>query len=352
MNLYVLDQNFSTIKVLDRFESLLWVERYNEPGDFEIYTAVTEDMLTYPVVDNYIYFGDSDKLMIVEDIKITTNTETGNHIQIKGRSLESILDRRCILGKLDVTGNLQDTIQSILNTNIISPTDTDRAISNFIFTPSTDTAITELTYDNQFENVSVLEAVQDICKSKNIGFRVKLNSQNQFEMELYHGTDRSYNQTAVPRVVFSPSFDNIVSSDYVENHSNAKTFCYVHTVYYDNNTETEVTRTAGSGTGLMRKEMYVPSSISKEEGMTLEDFYAKLDNDASASLSESKVKKSFEGACETSRTFKYKRDFFLGDICHVANEYGFEATSRVEEYLWSISDRGTEDYPKFTAINE
>ena len=171
-------------------------------------------------------------------------------------------------------------------------------------------------------------------------------------MELYHGIDRSYNQIVVPRVVFSPSFDNVVSSDYEDNHSNAKTFCYVHSVYYDNNAETEVTRTSGSGTGLMRKEIYVPSGISKEEGMTLEDFYAKLDQDASASLSERKVKKSFEGECETNRMFKYKEDFFLGDICHVANEYGYEATSRVEEYLWSISDSGVENYPKFTAINE
>lgn len=352
MNLYVLNTDFEVIKVLDMFESVLWVERYNEPGDFEIYTAVTDDMLTYPVVDNYLYFGESDKLMIIEDIKIETNIETGKHIQIKGRSLESILDRRFILGKLDVTGNLQNTIQSIIDSAIISPSDSDRAIDNFIFTPSTDPTITELTYENQFEAVSVLEAVQDICKSKNIGFRVKLNDQNQFEMELYNGKDRSYNQDTLPRVIFSPSFDNVVSSDYDENHSNAKTFCYVHTTYYDGNIEQEVTRTAGSGTGLMRKEIYIPSGITKEDGMSLEDFYAKLDQDASTNLNDRKVKKTFEGECETSRMFKYNKDFFLGDVCHVANEYGHEATSRVEEYIWSISDSGVENYPKFTAINE
>ena len=305
MNLYVLDQSFATIAIIDQFESVLWVERYNDPGEFEIYTAVTDTMLTYPVVDNYLYFGESDKLMIVEDIKIETNIEDGDRIQIKGRSLESILDRRYILGRLDVTGSLQDTIQSIINTNIISPTDTDRAISNFIFTPSTDTAITDLTYENQFDGISVLEAVQTICKSKNIGFRVKLNALNQFEMELYNGTDRSYNQDILPYVVFKPSFDNIVSSEYSENHSDAKTFCYVHSTYYNGQTEAEVIRTAGSGSGLLRKEYYTPSSITKEDGMSLDDYYAKLDQDASSCLDERKVKKEFEGECETTRMFKY-----------------------------------------------
>ena len=85
--------------------------------------------------------------------------------------------------------------------------------------------------------------------------------------------------------------------------------------------------------------------------MSLDDFYRKLDQDASASLSERKVKKKFDGECETERMFKYDRDFFLGDICQVANEYGFETPSRVSEYMWSVSSGGVKNYPTFTAIN-
>lgn len=84
--------------------------------------------------------------------------------------------------------------------------------------------------------------------------------------------------------------------------------------------------------------------------MSLDVWRAKLDEDGRASLSEKKVKTEFEGECETSRMFKYDKDFFLGDICQVANEYSKEAPSRVTEYMWSVSESGVENYPTFTAI--
>ena len=353
MDLYVLNQNFEAIAVLDQFESVLWADRYDAPGEFEIYTAVSETMLNYPVVNNYLRFSESDKLMIIEDIEIKTDIENGNKIKIVGRSLESILDRRYIIGQLDVSGSLQDTVKSIINTNIISPSDPDRQISNFIFKESTDESIVSLTYEDQFNGISVLEAIEKICQSADIGFKITLDNSKRFVMELYKGTDRSYSQNVLPFVVFRPSFDNIINSDYSENNSEAKTFCYVHSSYTatGSSTETEVVRTKGSGTGLLRKEVYVDSSITKDEDMSLEDYYAKLDQDASASLSERKVKKTFEGECETHRTFKYNTDFFLGDVVQVANDYGMETASRVGEFLWSISTSGVENYPKFTAIN-
>lgn len=357
MEFLVLNQAFEVISVVDRYESILWVDRYDTPGEFEIYTPVTTDILENVVVNNYLWFKDSKKLMIVEDLEIKTDTEDGNTIKITGRSLESILDRRCIIGVINVSGNLQEVIHYLLDDNIINPSDPERKISNFIFKTNSDPRVTDYIYDGQFDGGTLLEAIESICQSASLGFQILLNMNNQFEFSLYAGTDRSYNQEDLPWVVFKPSFDNIVNSVYTENNSDAKTFCYVHseyTEYHEESSESEtidVIRTAGSGSGLHRKEVYVSSSISKEEDMTLDDFYRKLDQDASASLSERKVKKKFDGECETERMFKYDRDFFLGDICQVANEYGFETPSRVSEYMWSVSSSGVKNYPTFTAIN-
>ena len=79
MDIHVLNENFETIAVIDQYESLLWTDRYSSPGDFEIYTPVNEMMLTYPVVNNYLRFGETEHLMIVEDITIESNIEEGNH---------------------------------------------------------------------------------------------------------------------------------------------------------------------------------------------------------------------------------------------------------------------------------
>ena len=357
MNILVLNQNFETISIIDSFESMLWVDRYDEPGEFEIYTAVREDLLKYPVPNNYLKFKESDKLMIIENLEIITSAEEGNHIKITGRSLESILDRRVIstmanAQELNVTGNLQTSIKNLITNNIISPTDTSRKIDNFVFAESSDAGIVDLTYENQFKGESVLDIVEQMCQSRDLGFKIVLNNANQFEFSLYKGADRSYSNEYNDFVIFKPSFDNIIKADYTEKNSEAKTFCYLHAQYSSGSSQVDKIVTKGEGTGLLRKEVYVDSSISLESGMTMATWESMLNEDAAASLSERKVKKAFDGECETTRMFVYSRDFFLGDIVQVADEYGHETPSRITEYLWSISDSGTENYPTFTAINE
>lgn len=350
MNLYVLDQNFTRIAVIDDYESILWVDRYNEPGEFEIYAAVTSDMLQYPIANNYIQIAESDRVMIVEDIGIESNSETGNKIRVTGRSLESILGRRCITNTLDVSGKIQNSIKSIINANIIAPSDANRKISNFIFQDTSDAGIVNLTFEKQYRGNSVLEIVEEMCQNKNIGFKITLNDAKQFVMTLYKGVDRSYDQNALPYVVFKPSFDNVISSDYKENSSSSRTFVYVHAQYFNQSQTVDVTRTAGSGSGLLRKEHYTESSIVKKDDMSLADYYAKLDQDARSVLSNYKVSKSFSGKYDTTNMFKYGEDFNLGDIVQVANEYGMESTSRVTEYMWAVSNEGVEHYPTFTPI--
>ena len=351
MDLHVLNTNFETIAVIDAYESMLWTDRYNEPGEFEIYTPVSDEMLEFPKVNNYIRIKESKHLMIVEDVQIEANVESGNHIKIKGRSLESILDRRYVVNELNVTGSVQNTIKSIITNNIISPSDSDRQISNFIFEDSEDTKITELTYENQYKGKSILEIVEEICKDKEIGFQVLLNDNGQFVFSLYAGTDRSYRQEALPWVVFKPSFENLLNSNYAEEHNAAKTFCYVHGQYSENQSQSDVIRTVGSGTGLLRKEVYKESGVSKDDGESLASWYAKLDQSGTDELKEKKIKKVFEGELETTRMFIYDRDFFVGDVVQVANEYGMEAPARMTEYVWEISSSGINNHPTFEALD-
>lgn len=361
MDIHVLNENFETIAVIDQYESLLWTDRYSSPGDFEIYTPVSEVMLTYPKVNNYLRFGETEHIMVIEDINIESNVEDGNHIKITGRSLESILDRRVIASELNLSGNLQNSIKSLITSNIISPSDSSRKISNFKFEESTDEAITSLTYENQFKGNSLLEIISTICDSNEIGFKIILSDDNNFVFSLYKGTDRSYRQEILPYVVFKPSFENIISSNYSEKNSSSKTFCYVHASYTETTEDDEgktasnqidVIRTVGTGTGLNRKEAYLEGSMTKDDSMSVEEFYSKLEQYGNDTLKNSlKVQKEFDGQCETQKMFIYNRDFFLGDVCQIANEYGMESPARVTEFTWSQSSSGLENYPTFTALD-
>ena len=348
MEMYVLNKNFEKIALIDAYESLLWTDRYNKPGEFEIYTPVADFALQYPVADNYLQIKESEHTMVIEDTTIESNVETGNHIKITGRSLESILDRRIVWAQTDISGNLQNGIKRLLTENIISPSIADRRIPNFIFEDSTDEEITKLTMENQYTGDNLLDIVQTLCETNEIGYKILLNDDNNFVFKLYKGIDRSYRQETLPFVVFKPSFENIINSNYAELNSEAKT---ITLVAGEGEGSSRVTRVVGTGSGLLRKELYTDARDIQSEDMSTADYYAKLDQRGTEKLKENKIKKTFDGECETTRMYVYKRDFDMGDCVQVANEYGMESPTRVVEYIWSSSAQGTTSYPTFEALD-
>ena len=349
MDIYARDTDFVLVDVIDTYESVIWTDRYNKPGDFEIYTTINETILTHNLVGNYLQMKESEHTMIVEDVTIESNIENGTHVKIVGRSLESILDRRIVWDQTNISGSLQNGIKTLITDAIINPSIAGRQISNFIFEESDDTAITSLTMDNQFTGDNLLTVIQNVCEANEIGFKIVLNDNNQFVFSLYKGVDRSYRQDPNPYVVFKPSFENIVNSNYSEKHSEEKN---VTLVAGEGESQERITRVVGTETGLNRKELYTDArDIQKEEGMTDAEYNAKLDERGTEKLKENKTVKTFDGECETTKMFVYQRDFFMGDCVQVANEYGMESPTRVIEYIWSSSESGTVSYPTFEALD-
>jgi len=355
MEILVLNTNFETVYIVDSFKSMIWTDRYNEYGDFEIYLPLTNnsDILKYLKQDYYLWLKESEHCMIIENLTIESDIEDGNHLIVTGRSLESILERRIIWGQKVLTGSLQDAIETLLNESIISPSITDRKIDNFIFEPSTDPRITELTIDAQFTGDNLYDVIKKLCQAHNIGFKIVLNDNNQFVFSLYAGTDRSYNQNANPYVVFSPEFENIINSNYFTSKANLKN---VTLVAGEGEGASRKTTTVGSASGLNRRELFTDArDISSDvDGGTLttEQYIEKLKSRGNEKLSEHTVKTAFEGKMDATRLFKYGEDFFIGDIVQIANEYGHEGRAYISELIISQNEDGISIYPTFQAIQE
>lgn len=130
MELIVLDTSLKMLSVLDTFESLIWTERYSAYGDFEVYTSINDSILEILKDDYYLWLKESDQTMIVEDRKIESDAENGNHFTVTGRSLESILERRIIWKQTILSGNFQNGIKKLLDENIINPSDASRKVEN------------------------------------------------------------------------------------------------------------------------------------------------------------------------------------------------------------------------------
>ena len=353
MELFVLNADFESIAVIDTYESMIWTDRYNAYGDFEIYFAMDESLLEYIKEDYYLWLKESDHSMIIEDIKIDADTEEGNRLIVTGRSLESILERRIIWGQRIFSGNLQNAIQTMLNENIISPSVADRKIANFIFVPSTDSKITSLTIDNQYTGDDLYTVIKGLCEENNIGFKIVLTDDNQFAFSLYAGADRSYDQTENPYVVFSPNFENIINSNYVSSKAGYRN---VTLVAGEGEGASRKTTVVGSASGLDRRELFTDArdiSSDTEDG-TLSDaeYIAQLRTKGLKNLADHMITTAFEGEVEVTRLFKYGEDFFIGDIVQIANEYGNENSAYISELIISNSDEGLSIYPTFKTISK
>lgn len=356
MDVYVLDQNFTRVAVVDSYESILWIDRYNKPGEFELYLLAEPKILTYLKEGNYIVQKDSEHVCKIEGIEINTSVESGNHYIIKGRSIESILDRRIVWNQTTFNDvYLQTAIQRLLNENVINPSIAARKIPNFIFEASTDTAITSQKITAQYTGDNILDLLQEICDNRKIGFMVTLNDNYQFVFKLYAGKDRSYDQTNNNYVVFSPEFDNIVNSNYQESDASYKN---VTLVAGEGEGSARKTYVVGNTSGLERRELYtdardIQSTDENQNPIPAATYNEMLRQRGLEKLAECKKDKNFDGQVETFKMFIYKRDFYMGDIIQIKNEYGLEGPARVVEYVMSENvQNGLEYYPTFEAIQE
>jgi hypothetical protein len=241
-----------------------------------------------------------------------------------------------------------------LNDAIISPSDSSRKISNFVFEASTDSAITSLRIDAQYTGDNLYDVIQKICEERGIGFKVTINEKKQFVFKLYAGTDRSYDQTDVPYVIFSPKFENIINSNYIESKSSLKTITLIGG---EGEGSARKYTTVGSGSGLNRRELFtdardISSDIGDGETLTDAEYTAQLKQRGKEKLAENTDVTSFEGQVETTIMFKYGEDFFNGDIVQIANEYGHETKARILEIVSSEDDTGLSVYPTFKTMTE
>ena len=323
MELLVLNTDFESVAVIDTYESMIWTDRYNSYGDFEIFFAMDTQLLQYLKEDYYLWLKDSEHCMIIEDIKINADTEEGNHLIVAGRSLESILERRIIWGQRIFNGNLQNGIQTMLNECIISPSIAGRKISNFVFVPSADPKITSLKIDNQYTGDCLYDVVKGLCEENNIGFKIVL-------------TD-----------------ENIINSNY---YSSRASFRNVTLVAGEGEGSSRRTAIVGSASGLDRRELFTDardiSSYTEDGTLSDAEYMAQLKTKGLKKLADHIVTTAFEGEVEVTRLFKYGEDFFIGDIVQIANEYGNEGSAYISELVISNSEEGLSIYPTFKTISK
>lgn len=363
MELTILNYRFEDLYFIDEYESIIWTERYYSPGDFELNTAVNDYMLKAAQLiresmeqrrDVYVWTGDSDTSMLVENIEIKTDLDTGTRFILTGRSLLSIMDRRIVWEQTILDGKLEGQVKKLITESIINPKLPERKIEEVIFVESGDSRFDELTIRAQYTGDNLLEVLEKIGETYHIGYKTWITDENKIAFQLYMGEDRSYDQNRNQEVIFSTQFENLLNTNYLES---IKTLKNVALVAGEDEAQNRRTITIGEASGLQRRELYVDArdiQSTKEDGTAISEteYNAQLKQRGDEDLAENKYIKAFDGGIETNQTFQYGRDFFKGDIVQLSNEYGIDGKVRILEVIRSQDGTGLKMYPTFEVVEE
>lgn len=95
MEIYVLGYDYNTTGVaIEDYKSLIWTERFDTYGDFELHVPYRQTAAGRLVEGDILAIMESRRMMVVEKIKTTFDADGGAMLVYSGRDLTSLLDLR------------------------------------------------------------------------------------------------------------------------------------------------------------------------------------------------------------------------------------------------------------------
>lgn len=237
MDLYILNDKYEQIAVIDAAESKLWNKKYNDIGECEIYTPCSDEMLLILQKGYYVFRYDDDMFCKIEKIEIETDVENGDYLIATATDICKILSGRIVRGQVNsagvtppvvFSGKVAEFIKKLITDNVIDPpaNQTERKISNFEFDDSNFAEFTE-TIETSVIADDLLQLIIATCKAYNYGFRVSYNINAQkLVFRLYKGKNKA-SASGEEYVEFSPEYSNIISSEFEVDASALKNVAYV-----------------------------------------------------------------------------------------------------------------------------
>lgn len=386
MECIVLNTSFETIGYIDDYTSFIWTERFAKYSDFEL-ELPAKMYLDVLRKGNYIMYPASSKLMTINTIQISSAFTAPNTI-VSGRSLEYLLHKRIIMNEVSfgIGSSVQTGILSLIQSNVISPSDTNRKIPEFSYVSNNDSSVTSVTFseETKFYRDNLYDAIENLCNEYGLGFKVDF-VENKFQFQLYKGHDLSYDQNERNVVVFSPQFGNLNECTYwtstmddanqaliLGDTITAKKTVTVPVYDSSGNLVENVTVTVpveipieinyGSNlSGLNRAEIFVDSSNRKIPDVPdnapidtimakANEYMAQLRADGQTALYETYNKDTLDSTVDFYGQFEYRKDFVVGDIVEIISEIGVSMKAQLTEVIETKDANGLHLNPSFETV--
>ena len=318
LNVY---KDFQLQGVIKSFNLLTWRRRYNRPGDFQLNLEFSREMFDLIKSGDVICLQNDQEGAWIENITKITKSNGERVLEIAGRFLSSIMNRRIV--NYTATAAAKTHIDAILAQNFLSPTDTARKIPQLVVRPYT--LAKNPSSAVEFTQKIAEDCINETIKPAGAGYKVLYNIANKtYDLVFYEGRERD--------ALFSDRNKNIITQDYYALTADMKNVCYVKSNDY--------AETVGTAQGLGRREMAL-TAITKTA--------ASLYGQGAAALQKQKEVYSFDTEINSeSPQFLYRRDWDLGDIvASEDNDLGILLRSNVVEVTESYDNGGVTIAPVF-----
>lgn len=357
MEIYTLDPLFRRQYVIDQFISLIWTERWQAYGDFELDIQSTVQTRGVLKPDTYLAMSESNYVMRIESFEDDNDADGERILKVKGRSMEAtLLDRVA-----------KDSISNLTTSPKWTITDTPGAVARKIFHDICVTGILDAgdvipgvvegsflsssTIPEPTDPITVAMApttvydaiVNNVLNPWELGMRMlRDDATGQFYFEIYSGSDRtSTNTTGLTAVIFSSDLENLQNTKELTRIDTSKNVAYVFSpAGFEKVYPTDVDPTVD---GFQRRVLMVDASdITTGSTSDIPDALIQRGREA---LAAARIFLGFDGEIGQNCPYKYGVDYNLGDLVEEHNVDGVASDMRVTEQIFISDSQGDRSYP-------
>lgn len=323
------DGTFENIGEVNQYESMIWGTTYVGCANFELWAPLTEENAALLREGNVLWRGGNDAA-IIEIVKQSVDDDGALKLDIKGRTLESLLRRRIVWGTYNsVSTKAASTIMhEIVKQHCIEPADPKRKIP---FLVASDDVGLGKAMAKQQTGGEVYDALVEIADDAGLGFDVTFDPRNKkMEFVVTNGVDRTMSRGGDGMVVLSTDLDDIIGSEYYANSQDQKGVALVEG---EGDGQDRKFRTVGasSSAGFERREMFVDardiiSNTVDENGdpitLTESEYNEALDQRGGERLAEYKRAETFTATVRSvgATQYRFGVDYNKGDVVTVIDK--------------------------------
>ena len=340
---FLLDRQFRRTNVIDQYNSIIWSERYDTVGTFELKFSETNLPESYTIIPgDYIGNSRSNVKMMVESVSRKLTKDEGVTYTYQGKSLQNLLNQRSIFvgvknPNFKYRSNLGEIICKAVQIcfvpdSVYFPKD---AIDGFVVINDSGTVEA---ISAELKPRNLLDTVLELLPMKNLGFDVYPIESSGFHFRVYNGK-------RIRGVRLSVDFDNVISDQHLTDISEHKNVAYVWSGDQTKFTAVYANGPAHMRDGIDRKVLQVDATDIREEDYDDRAMFVEaLQFRGLSELAKCQRWKLYSAEIDPEALI-YRKDFFLGDVVEARGLEGRFVEVMFVENTWTHDREGFKSIP-------